>query len=152
MIAAGLLPLMSKSFEKTPKGADIGAATAADFKSVRDLAAKLPNPWLELLAEQRAAFDRTSRRDEAPEQAAESGDEIAVLRAPEAWEEPQAQWRHMKVPSERMSERIQEFEASASDPDPEKRGFVLAPEQKAMCKWFGVALDMRSTRKQDLYL
>ena len=37
---------------------------------------------------------------------------------------------------------MEEFEASAAHPDEEKRGFLLVSEQKAMCKWFGAALDI----------
>ena len=55
---------------------------------------------------------------------------------------PKAQWQKMKRPSERSLELMQEFEASRHHPDPEQRGFLLASEQKAMCKWFANALDI----------
>ena len=48
----------------------------------------------------------------------------------------------MQLPSDRVAARIQEFEASANDPDPNQRGFRLADEQRAICKWFGKALDV----------
>ena len=34
---------------------------------------------------------------------------------------PQAQWQHVELPSARLAARIQEFEASADDPDPNRR-------------------------------
>ena len=46
------------------------------------------------------------------------------------------------MPSARLAARIQEFEASADDPDPNRRGFKLADGQRAICKWFGHALDV----------
>ena len=55
---------------------------------------------------------------------------------------PQAQWQHVELPSARLAARIQEFEASADDPDPNRRGFKLADGQRAICKWFGHALDV----------
>ena len=55
---------------------------------------------------------------------------------------PQAQWQHVELPSARLAARIQEFEASADHPDPNRRGFKLADGQRAICKWFGHALDV----------
>ena len=46
------------------------------------------------------------------------------------------------MPSARLAARIQEFEASANAPYPNRRGFKLAEEQRAICKWFGHALDV----------
>ena len=56
--------------------------------------------------------------------------------------EPEAQWKYLKSPSVRMTEKIRDFEASVDHSDPEQRGFILAEEQKAMCQWFGAALDV----------
>ena len=55
---------------------------------------------------------------------------------------PQAQWQHVELPSARLAARIQEFEASADGPDPNRRGFKLADGQRAICNWFGHALDV----------
>ena len=46
------------------------------------------------------------------------------------------------MPAARLVARIQAFEASADNPDPNRRGFKLAEEQRAICKWFGHALDV----------
>ena len=55
---------------------------------------------------------------------------------------PQAEWQHVDWPSSRLAARIQEFEGSADDPDPNRRGFKLADGQWAICKRFGRALDV----------
>ena len=55
--------------------------------------------------------------------------------------EPDAQWQHVKLPSARMADIVREFESTAAHADVEERGFKLAEEQKAMCHWFGAALD-----------
>ena len=55
---------------------------------------------------------------------------------------PQSQWQHVELPSARLAAMMQEFEASADDPDPNRRGFKLADEQRAICTWFGHAVDV----------
>ena len=46
------------------------------------------------------------------------------------------------VPSARLAAKIEEFETSADHEDPTRRGFILTEEQRAICKWFGDALDV----------
>ena len=56
--------------------------------------------------------------------------------------EPEAHWRHVMRPSARLEQKVREFEATAGDPDLQKRGFVLVEEQHVLTKWFGAALDI----------
>ena len=91
---------------------------------------------------QRAAFDQ------AANQAGQQGEDAGTAEGRvdtdmvDAGPEPEARWQDFTLPSARISSKIQEFEATADHPDLEQRGFELAEEQKAMCKWFGAALDI----------
>ena len=91
---------------------------------------------------QRAAFERGAKGTGKTES------EVAISTMDEgtgkrqAGQDPDAQLQHLKLPSVCMAETIGKLESSATHPDPKQRGFILAEEQKSMCKWFGHALDI----------
>ena len=149
MISVGLLPIISdlKLFDKKHAGMFTKHCTAeqlAELQEVRRLSSKLPTLSKEMLDEQRSAFEAASHHDVDHAQAAAEPTEKAVEThgVDTAETNPQAQWQHVAQPSARLAARIQEFEASADDPDPERKGFTLADEQRAICKWFGAVLDV----------
>ena len=110
---------------------------------VRRLATKLPTLSDDMLEEQRSAFEAAASSTADAQASAEPADTAVETRwVDTAQTNPQAQWQHVTLPSARLAERIREFEASADHPDPEQRGFKLAEEQRAICRWFGNALDV----------
>jgi hypothetical protein len=148
MISVGLLPITS-SFKELGKhigGMFAKSATTeqlAELCEVRRLASKLPTPSNEMLDEQRSAFEvAATPPGDAQASAAPTEKTVETHAVDTAQTNPQAQWQDVVRPSVRLAARIQEFEASADDLDPKRRGFKLADEQQALCKWFGRALDV----------
>ena len=92
--------------------------------------------------EQRSTFEAGSHHPVDHAQAAAEPTEKAVETHGVGTAETisQSKWENVTQPSARLAARIQEFEASVNHPDPERRGFRLADEQRAACKWFGAAL------------
>ena len=148
MISVGLLPITSdlQKFDTRPAGIFVGQATAKQLEELREarrLASKLPTLSKDMLDEQRSAFEASATSNVDTQACAEPiGTAVETHSGDAAQTDPQAQWQHVAAPSARLAERIQEFEASADHPDPDRRGFKLAEEQRAICKWFGKALDV----------
>ena len=96
-----------------------------------------------MLEEQRAAFDTSVTSTGDAEACAEPSEKtVETPRVDTEQQTPQARWQKGEFPSVCLAARIQTFEASANDPDPNRRGFKLVKEQRAACKWFGAALDV----------
>ena len=148
MIDQGLLPITSdlQKFEERPAGMFVKQRTAQQLEElcdVRRLASKLPTLSKDMLDEQRAAFGASVTSTDGAQACAEPNEKAVETHwAHTEQTNPQAQWQHVELPSARVVARIQEFEASADDPDPNRRGFKLADGQRAICKWFGHALDV----------
>ena len=148
MISVGLLPITSdlQRFEKQPAGMFVKQRTAKQLEElceVRRLALQLPTLSKDMLDAQRAAFQASVTSTDDVQACAEPNEKaVETHRVDTEQTNPQAQWQHVELPSGRLVARIQEFEASADDPDPNRRGFKLADGQRAICKWFGHALDV----------
>ena len=96
-----------------------------------------------MLDEQRAAFQASVTSTDDAQACAEPNEKpVETHRVDTEETNPQAHWEHHQIPSVRLLERIQEFEDSVDHPDSNRRGFKLADEQRALCKWFGRALDV----------
>ena len=135
-----------QKLEKHPAGMFVKQRTAKQLEElceVRRLASKLPTLSKDMLDEQRAAFEASITSTDDTQACAEPN-EKAVETHPVDTEptNPQAKWQRVQLPSARLAAMIQEFEASADDPDRNRTGFKLADEQRAICKWFGHALDV----------
>merc|ERR1711884_624569 len=105
---------------------------------VRRLASKLPTRSKGMLDEQRAAFQASVTSTDDAQACAEPNEKaVETHRVDTEQTNPQAQWQHVELPYARLAAMIQEFEASADDPDPKRRGVKLAGGQRAICKWFG---------------
>ena len=86
---------------------------------------------------QKQAFDPNAQQD-----AAASAEPAAQTHSIDDLSPADAQWQQLKAPPDHMKATNPEFEASAGHQDASKRGFLLTDDQKAMCKWFGLALDV----------
>ena len=96
-----------------------------------------------MFGEQRTAFEASvTSTDDAQACSGPNEKAVETLRVDAEQTNPQAQWQHAELPSALLAAMIQDFEASADDPDPNRRGFKLADGQRAICKWFGHVLDI----------
>lgn len=147
IISAGLLPITSDltKFEIHLAGMFAKQRTSKQLEElcgVRILVSKLPTLSKYMLDGQRAALEASGTSTDAAQACAEPNEgAVDTHRVDIAQTNPQAQWQHAELPSAPLAARIQEFEASAEDPDPHRRGFKLAVGQRASCKWFGHVLD-----------
>ena len=71
-----------------------------------------------MLDEQRAAF-------QASVTSTDDAQAVETHRVDTEQTNPHAQWQHVELPSARLAARIQEFEASADDPDPNRKGLQV---------------------------
>ncbi len=145
MIDVGLLPIMSqwdnrsKDFSADPSLAPRGLddPAAQELQRINAFASRLPKPSKQMLDLQKQAFDPKARQDVGV-----SAEPTAQTHSMDDSSPADAQWQQLRVPSDRMKANIAEFEASVNHPDASKRGFLLTDDQKTMCKWFGLALDV----------
>lgn len=148
MISVGLLPITSdlEKFEKHVAGMSVKQRTSTQLEElcdVRRLESKLPTLSKAMMDEPRAAFEASVTTTDDTQACAEPNEgAVDTHRVDSAQTNPQAQWQHAKLPSARLAARIQEFEASTEEPEPNRRGFKLADGQRAICKLFGHALDV----------
>ena len=141
MIDAGLLKLTANetSLSEAARASNDAAAGSSHDETHRAdqlrLKARLPSIDQSLLDAQRESIAADPKAgnnipDNARGQrgAEEPGDDA------NAREEPSAYWQTCTKPSVAMAGKIEDFEQSDT-------GFVLSLEQRAVCRWFGVALD-----------
>jgi hypothetical protein len=132
MIDAGQLKLAARSSNDAAADSSHDETHRADQLRLK---ARLPSINQSLLDAQRESLAADPKAgnnnpDNASGQrcADKPGDDVS------AREEPSAYWQTCTKPSAAMDCKIEDFEKSAT-------GFVLSLEQRAVCRWFGVAMD-----------
>jgi hypothetical protein len=106
------------------------------------LASRLPRLTNSMIDKQRAIFRDKGVPGVLVEDGSNSPDSFALAVHANGAAVPGPFWQHDVLPSVRMMQRVQQLEDSQKHADPSQAGFVLLPEQRALCTWFGAALDI----------